>query len=247
MHPPIVNISVYKFVHIADIDALSPELKQQCDALGLKGTILIAPEGVNIFLAGSRQAIDTIVAYLKSDPRFADLEPKESFSHTQPFKKMWVKKKKEIITMNRPVIEPEKGRAPAVSAETLIEWLDQGVDDEGREVVLMDTRNAFEVDHGTFNNAIDYRITKFSEFPAVVEEKATEFKGKTVVTFCTGGIRCEKAAIVMDKAGYEKVLQLDGGILKYFEKVGGKHYTGGCFVFDERLALDAELKATAEQ
>ncbi len=241
MNPAVVNISVYKFVTITDIDPLREHLKARCDQLGLKGTVLIAPEGINIFLAGSRQAIDAIVSELKADPRFADLEPKESLSVEQPFKKMWVKKKKEIITMKRPLIKPEEGRAPSVPAPTLKTWLEQGHDDEGRPVVLMDTRNAFEVDYGTFNDCIDYRIDKFSEFPDIIEQKAHEFDGKTVVTFCTGGIRCEKAAILMKETGFERVYQLDGGILKYFETVGGDHYTGGCFVFDERENLDPTL------
>ena len=247
MNSSVVNISAYKFVTIHDIDALRTQLKQTCDALSLKGTILIAPEGINIFLAGTRQSIDAIVSVLKSDPRFSDVDPKESYSDSQPFKKMWVKKKKEIITMKRPLIQPENGRAPSVLPETLKQWLDKGQDDEGRPVVLMDTRNDFEVDYGAFENSIDYRIRKFSEFPEVIEPKAHEFDGKTVVTFCTGGIRCEKAAILMKETGYERVYQLEGGILKYFEKVGGAHYSGGCFVFDERENLDPQLAPSSQQ
>ena len=242
----IVNISVYKFVTIDNIDDLRVQLKEQCDALLLKGTILIAPEGINIFLAGSRESINAIVSQLRADTRFADLDPKESFSDTQPFKKMWVKKKKEIITMKHPLIRPENGRAPAVTADVLKQWLDQGVDAEGRPIVLMDTRNDFEVDFGTFDNCLDYRIKKFSDFPQVIEQKAQAFDGKTVVTFCTGGIRCEKAAILMQEKGYERVYQLEGGILKYFETVGGAHYTGGCFVFDERENLDPNLAPVAQ-
>jgi UPF0176 protein len=143
-----------------------------------------------------------------------------------------------------PLIQPELGRAPAVNAKTLKRWLDQGHDDDGVPVVMMDTRNAFEVDVGTFDNTLDYRIDKFSEFPAVVAEHKEELQGKTVVTFCTGGIRCEKAAIHMQNIGYNRVYQLEGGILKYFEDVGGDHYTGDCFVFDYRTALNPKLEPT---
>ncbi|MDO9218764.1 MAG: sulfurtransferase, partial [Lacisediminimonas sp.] len=136
------------------------------------------------------------------------------------------------------------GRAPVVEAATLKRWLDQGHDDAGKPVVMVDTRNAFEVDVGTFVNTIDYRIEKFSEFPAVIEAHRSELADKTVVTFCTGGIRCEKAAIHMHNVGFDSVYQLDGGILKYFEEVGGAHYTGDCFVFDKRTALNPQLEAT---
>jgi UPF0176 protein len=143
-----------------------------------------------------------------------------------------------------PLIKPELGRAPAVAPKTLKRWLDQGHDDDGVPVVMMETRNAFEVDVGTFENTLDYRIDKFSEFPDVVAQHKDALQGKTVVTFCTGGIRCEKAAIHMQNIGYERVYQLDGGILKYFEEVGGDHYKGDCFVFDYRTALSPSLEPT---
>jgi UPF0176 protein len=146
--------------------------------------------------------------------------------------------------MKHPLIQPEKGRAPGVDAKTLKRWLDQGHDDAGKPVVMLDTRNAFEVDVGTFDNTVDYRIEKFSEFPDVVAAHKPDFDGKTVVTFCTGGIRCEKAAIHLQNIGFDSVYQLDGGILKYFEEVGGAHYTGDCFVFDYRTALNPQLEAT---
>ena len=238
----VVNISTYKFVSIDDCDALRERLESHCAALGLKGTILIASEGINMFLAGSREAIDSAMACLHADVRFADLVAKESLSETVPFRHLKVKHKKEIIRMDRPAIQPQSGRAPAVSAATLKRWLDQGHDDEGRPVVTLDTRNAFEADVGRFNDCIDYRINKFSEFPPVVEAQAEALRDKTVVTYCTGGIRCEKAAIVMREAGLENVFQLDGGILKYFEEVGNAHWQGDCFVFDERRGVDPALK-----
>ena len=239
----ILNISAYKFVPLPDAEALRALLLARAQALGLKGTILLAEEGINLFLAGPGDAVRSFVAQLHADPRFADIVPKESWSAHQPFKKMLVKVKPEIIRMNHPTIRPAEGRAPAVPAATVRRWLDQGHDDEGRPVVTLDTRNDFEVDQGTFDNAIDWRITKFSEFPQAMLEHQAELQGKTVVSFCTGGIRCEKAAILMREEGLEHVYQLEGGILKYFEETGGAHYHGNCFVFDERRGVDADLAA----
>jgi UPF0176 protein len=242
---PIVNISAYKFVTLDDIVDLRPLFLQRCIDLELKGTILLAPEGINMFLAGSRMAIDGYLDWMHQDTRLADIVPKESLSERQPFRRMLVRLKKEIITMKNPVIKPELGRAPAVTAHELKRWLDQGHDDEGKPVVMVDTRNAFEVDVGSFENTLDYRIDKFSEFPEVIAQHKDELNEKTIVTFCTGGIRCEKAAIYMRNIGYHRVYQLDGGILKYFEEVGGAHYNGDCFVFDHRTALNPQLEETA--
>ncbi|MDO9466668.1 MAG: sulfurtransferase [Thiobacillus sp.] len=238
----VVNISCYKFVSLADREALQADLAARCQALGLLGTILLAPEGINVFLAGSRAAIDAIVAHLRADPRFADLAPKESLSAAPPFKRMRVRLKKEIITMKHPLIRPEAGRAPSVAAATLKQWLDRGCDDAGRPVVMLDTRNDYEVEAGSFDNAVDYPIGVFSEFPPQIAQHRDDFAGKTVVSFCTGGIRCEKAAIHMKAIGIEHVYQLEGGILKYFEDVGSAHYHGDCFVFDEREAVCADLQ-----
>ncbi|GGC14643.1 UPF0176 protein [Oxalicibacterium flavum] len=240
-----VNIAAYKFVTLDDTAGQRPVFLDKCNALSLKGTILLSPEGINLFLAGTRHDIDAFLNWLRSDARFADLEVKESLSDGQPFNKMLVKLKREIITMKHPLIKPELGRAPVVEAHTLKRWLDQGHDDDGKPVVMMDTRNDFEVDVGTFDNTLDYRITKFSEFPDVVAAHREELKDKTVVTFCTGGIRCEKAAIYMKDVGYDSVYQLEGGILKYFEEVGGAHYTGDCFVFDQRTALNPQLEPSS--
>ena len=242
----ILNISAYKFIPLPDASVLRELLLQRATALQLKGTILLAEEGINLFLAGPEWYVRGFVAQLHGDARFADMLPKESWSETQPFKKMLVKVKREIIRMDHPTIRPAEGRAPAVPAATVKRWLDQGHDDNGRPVVTLDTRNDFEVDAGTFEGAIDWRITKFTEFPAAVQAHKAELQDKTVVSFCTGGIRCEKAAILMQDMGLEHVYQLEGGILKYFEEVGGAHYQGGCFVFDERRAVDAELRAVPE-
>lgn len=237
----VLNISAYRFVAIDDPLALRDRLVQQAGGLGLLGTILVAGEGINLFLAGAPAAVAAFLDALRADPRFAALEAKESWSARQPFRKLLVKVKREIIRMNHPAIQPAAGRAPALVAATLKRWLDDGHDDDGRPVVTLDTRNAFEVDQGTFEGALDWRLHKFSDFPAALQAHAGDLQGKTVVSFCTGGIRCEKAAILMREAGLDHVWQLDGGILKYFETAGAAHFRGHCFVFDERELLDAGL------
>lgn len=215
-------------------------------ALQLKGTVLLAEEGINLFLAGPAEAVRSFIALLHTDTRFADVTPKESWSDAQPFKKMLVKVKGEIIRMNHPTIRPADGRAPAVTPATLKRWLDQGHDDTGRPVVTLDTRNDFEVQEGTFDNAMNWHINRFTEFPDALRNHREDLKDKTVVSFCTGGIRCEKAAILMREEGLDHVYQLEGGILKYFEETDGSHYHGGCFVFDERRAVDQQLHAVVQ-
>lgn len=238
----MLNISAYLFTPISDPQSLRPVLRERALASSIKGTILLAEEGINLFLAGDAVAVRGYLDELREDPRFADLTAKESWSDDQPFGRMLVKIKREIIRMDHPTIQPAEGRAPAVAPATLRRWLDQGHDDTGREVVLVDTRNAFEVDHGTFNNALDWRIEKFTQFPDAAANHREQLEGKTVVSFCTGGIRCEKAAIYLREEGID-ALQLDGGILGYFEHVGGDHWSGDCFVFDERRALAPDLSA----
>jgi len=237
----IVNISAYKFIGLDDLPALRERLFSCCEALALRGTILLAPEGINLFLAGSRAQIDGFMATLHGDPRFADIAPKESLSDRVPFGRLRVRLKREIITMRLPTIRPEGGRAPAVDAPTLQRWLDQGRDDDGREVLLLDTRNDYETDLGKFPQAVDYRIASFTEFPAAIAADRGRYDGKTVVSYCTGGIRCEKAALHMRDLGMDHVYQLDGGILKYLEQTDGAHWRGDCFVFDGRGAVGSDL------
>ena len=242
--PSVLNVSAYLFTRIDDRETLRPLLRERADAAGLKGTIILAEEGINLFLAGDAAAVRGFVAELRADPRFATLTPKESWSDTQPFGKMLVRLKREIIRMDRPTIRPEAGRAPAVAPATLHRWLQQGHDDDGRDIVLLDTRNAFEVDYGTFRGAVDWRIERFTQFPDAAASHRDDLAGKTVVSFCTGGIRCEKAAIHLREEGVD-AFQLDGGVLGYFEQVGGAHWEGECFVFDEREALSPDLAPRA--
>jgi UPF0176 protein len=244
---PILNISAYLFVSLTDTAALRESIRSQANERQLKGTVLLAEEGINLFLAGRAEAVHSFLRWLQSDPRFAPLQAKESHTDRVPFKKLLVKVKPEIIRMNHPTIRPEAARAPAVDAKTLARWLRSGFDDAGQAVVMLDTRNAFEVAHGSFNGAMHWNLSKFSDFPEVALVHAAELQDKTVVSYCTGGIRCEKAAIFMAQAGMQNVLQLDGGILKYFEEAGTEHFDGTCFVFDEREALDGNLSAVGYQ
>ena len=237
-----LNISAYRFVELDDLAVLRERLRRACAEAGLKGTVLLAPEGINLFLAGLPDKLRHWLAWLKADLRFAGVEAKESWSDHQPFNRMLVKLKREIITMRQPQVRPIGVRAPAVRPADLKRWLDAGRDDHGRELVLLDTRNGFEVGIGSFTGALDPGIRSFGQFPARVRAMEGALRDKTVVTFCTGGIRCEKAVLYMQDHGFENVFQLDGGILKYFEEVGGAHYTGDCFVFDRRVALTPALQ-----
>lgn len=244
---PIVNLSAYRFVSLHDLPVLRERVLVHCEALALKGTILLASEGINLFLAGPREAVDGFMTWLRSDPRFADLQAKESRSDAPPFGRMRVRIKREIITMRQPTIRPEGERAPSVDALTLQRWLDQGHDDAGREVLLLDTRNDYETQVGKFPQAVDYRLASFTAFPDALAADRERYAGKTVVSYCTGGIRCEKAALHMRELGLEHVYQLDGGILQYFEDTGGAHWDGACFVFDDRGAVDRALQPVASE
>ena len=240
---PILNISAYLFTPLASPEAWRDQCQDQAASWQLKGTILLAPEGINLFLAGPEAPLDGFMQWLRAQEGMAGLGGKRSWSAEQPFGKLLVKVKREIIRMNHPTIAPVEGRAPAVSPADLQRWLEQGHDDQGQAVVMLDTRNAFEVGHGKFVGALDWDLEKFSEFPQAAREHLGDLQGKTVVSYCTGGIRCEKAAIFLRELGLTDVYQLDGGILQYFEDTGGANFEGDCFVFDERVALAPDLSA----
>jgi UPF0176 protein len=241
MPSAIVNIAAYKFVFLTDVAQWRVLVLERAQALSLKGTVLVSHEGINLCLAGTALSVDAFIGWLCEFEVFADLQVKTSLSETIPFKRLKVKVKNEIIRMNHPAIHPAEGRAPAVDAQTAKHWISQGHDDAGRPLVLLDTRNDFEVQKGTFKGALNWHLQRFTQFPEAVNEHRQDIEGKTVISFCTGGIRCEKAAIYMQEMGLKHVYQLNGGILKYFEETGGEHYEGDCFVFDERTALDPTL------
>lgn len=235
----VINIAAYKFVPLTDLQALRERLRAQCKLWKLRGTILLSPEGINLFVAGGRAEIDLLLVKLRAIPGLAGLEPKVSVSDGQPFNRMLVRLKREIIAFGVPGIAPGVQTSPKVAPRELKGWLD-----EGRPITLLDTRNDYEVKLGTFKNAVTLGIDHFREFPAAVEKLPEELKRRPVVMFCTGGIRCEKAGPYLERIGFEQVFQLDGGILKYFDDCGGEHYEGECFVFDQRVGLNPHLAAT---
>lgn len=234
-----LNIAGYKFVVLDDRDALRQPLKAQCDELGLKGTILISHEGINIFVSGPEQSIVAFRAYLSKDERFADIDFKDSYSEHQPFNRMNVRLKNEIISVGLPNFDRVESMDGRILPKELHEKLLNG-----DEVVLLDTRNTYETRLGTFHNAIELDIDTFRAFPQAVSELEESLKDKEIVMFCTGGVRCEKASVIMKDAGFANIKQLEGGILGYFEHVGGDYWDGECFVFDKRVALLPDLTET---
>lgn len=239
----IVNTAAYHFVALNEPQDLADAVRARAGALALKGSVLVAGEGINLFLAGTSDAIEAFYAWLRTDPRLAPIQIKYSHSEAMPFARLKVKVKPEIISFRRQAASPLGGsRAPAVAPAVLARWLRQGHDDAGRRVVMFDTRNQQEIEHGSFAGALTLPITRFTELPEALAPHREALADATVVSFCTGGIRCEKAALWMRADGMDNVLQLDGGILGYFEAVGGEGYEGACFVFDERVALDPQLR-----
>jgi RluA family pseudouridine synthase len=235
----IFNLAAYKFAALPDLRSLRAQLLAQCRAWDLKGTILLSVEGINLFVAGEREKIDLLLAELRAIPGLEDLSPKFSETEHQPFSRMLVRVKKEIIAFGVEGINPAQRTSPKLSARELKQWLD-----EGRPVTLLDTRNDYEVKLGTFKNALPIGVDHFRDFPAAVAKLPAQLKAQPIVMFCTGGIRCEKAGPYMESVGFQKIFQLDGGILKYFEDCGGAHYDGECFVFDQRVGLDPSLQET---
>lgn len=235
-----INISFYQFLELTNLPELREAIYKLTTELELKGTVLISSEGINGFVAGTRESIDRFKSGLESIIQFRETPPyKESVSEYQPFKRMLVKIKKEIISMGVPDVRPWQKTGRRITAQELKEWYDSG-----KEFFILDTRNDYEVRIGTFKNALDMNLKTFRQFPLKSKELAQTLKSKPLVTFCTGGIRCEKASAFLENEGFKDVYQLDGGILRYFEEAGGAHYDGECFVFDQRVALAADLNET---
>jgi UPF0176 protein len=235
----IVNIAAYKFLPLTDLKRRRASLLALCREWELKGTILLSEEGINLFVAGAEDKINNLLGELRSWPGLADLEAKFSYTHHQPFRRMLVRIKREIIAFGVEGIDPGKRTSPKLPPAELKRWLD-----EGRPVTLLDTRNDYEVKLGTFKNALPIGVNHFRDFPEAVRKLPEELKEQPIVMFCTGGIRCEKAGPFMEREGFKNIYQLEGGILKYFEECGGAHYEGECFVFDHRTGLDPNLQET---
>tara|TARA_B100000941_G_scaffold45204_2_gene27979 strand:- start:3194 stop:4030 length:837 start_codon:yes stop_codon:yes gene_type:complete len=235
----VVNIAGYRFADLSDRNNLQQPLRDICGELALKGTILLAYEGINFFLAGSQSGIDSFIEFLESDERLTDIPLKISYSDTQPFRRMNVRLKKEIISLGMEHIKPAERTGEEITPTDFKQLID-----DGEDLLILDTRNEYECKIGTFNNAVELDIRSFRDFPRAIGELDEKLKDKQVVMFCTGGIRCEKASLVMMDAGFSNVKQLKGGILGYFEEVGGAHWNGDCFVFDQRVAVNPQLEET---
>ncbi len=237
-----LNISFYKFVDISpeELPGLRQKLLDKCISENIVGTILLATEGINACIAGPRSGLEAFKTFLEQDSRFTELPYKESLSERQPFKRTLVKIKKEIIAFGIEGIRPRKHTAPRLEPKELKTWYD-----EGKKFVILDTRNDYEIRTGTFKNAVDMSLKTFRQFPIEAQKLPQEMKNLPVVTFCTGGIRCEKAAALLEHYGFEEVYQLNGGILRYFEECGAAHYNGECFVFDRRVGVDGDLQETS--
>jgi len=233
-----VVAAFYKFTKLPDYREQQARLQSYCVEQGLKGTILLAEEGINSTIAGTRAAIDAVLALLRSDPRLSDLEHKESYTDTLPFYRMKVKLKKEIVTLGVAGIDPNEQVGTYVAPEA---WNRLIADPE---VTLVDTRNRYEFEIGTFNGAQNPDTDAFVEFPEYVEKNLDKNRHRKVAMFCTGGIRCEKASAYMLAQGFEEVYHLEGGILKYLENVPTEEsqWQGECFVFDQRVAVDHDLE-----
>lgn len=235
----IVNIAGYRFVDLPDRDALKGPLESVCLDLSLKGTILLSGEGINFFLAGLQANVDAFVTYLERDERFTDIPLKMSYTDYQPFNRMNVRKKNEIISVGLDHIRPHERTGEEIEPLAFKALLDAG-----QPLHVLDTRNDYEMRIGTFENAIDLDIRTFRAFPKAIENLPESMKDEPIVMFCTGGIRCEKASAIMMEAGFTNVKQLKGGVLGYFEQVGGNHWNGDCFVFDQRVAVNPSLEET---
>lgn len=236
-----LTAALYKFVSLPDFKALQAPILAACTNHNIKGTLLLAEEGINGTIAALPDDIHALLNYLRTDSlfqnRFADLEHKESFADEHPFYRMKVKLKKEIVTLGVPGVSPTKKVGTYVKPE---DW-NALISDP--DVVLIDTRNDYEVDIGTFKGAIDPKTTTFREFPEYIAQNFDRTKHKKVAMFCTGGIRCEKASSYMMDQGFEEVYHLQGGILKYLETVpeAESMWEGECFVFDQRVAVKHNL------
>ncbi len=239
----VVVATFYKFVKLPDFAEKQQPLLSYCQAQGIKGTILLAQEGINGTIAGSRHSINSVLSFLRSDPRLADLEHKEALTDSPPFQRMKVRLKKEIVTIGLPEVDPSQKVGTYVSPK---DW-NAIISDP--QVTVIDTRNNYEVSIGTFKGAQNPNTASFRQFPDYVRKQLDPSKHKKVALFCTGGIRCEKASAFMLSQGFEQVYHLKGGILKYLEEVPKQEslWEGECFVFDERVAVSHGLESGKHQ
>ena len=237
MSNSFIIAALYKFVRLPDFRELRQPLLERCRELGLKGTFLLAPEGINGTVSGSREGIDGILEHLRAEPRFAGLAHKEALAGDVPFHRMKVKLKQEIVSLGVEDVDPEHLTGRYLEPE------DWNVEINRSDTLVLDVRNQYESGIGSFRNAVAPHTDTFREFPDYVEENLDPGKHTRVAMFCTGGIRCEKASSYLLSCGFRDVVQLRGGILNYLEKVDREDslWEGECFVFDGRVAVDHDL------
>ncbi len=236
-------INFYKFIELVDLVAERERLENYCRDLGLLGTILLASEGINGSIFGSPEQIQLLETWLTGDQRYHDLVFKTSEAPGAPFRKLSIKIKPSILAFNAPVdvSVAEIVNGPRVSPEDFRDAVLNPKDD----VVIVDTRNKYEIDYGTFRGAKHLGIRSFKNFATEFTREFGNHKDKTYLMYCTGGIRCEKAVAALQKLGFKGAKQLDGGIISYFKEYGGDGYDGDCFVFDDRWAINPDLNAAA--
>ncbi|WP_082660122.1 oxygen-dependent tRNA uridine(34) hydroxylase TrhO [Sphingopyxis sp. H050] len=235
--------ALYRFAPFGDPAALRQPLLDRCAAHDVKGTLLLAREGINGTIAGPEDGIAAVIAHIRALPGCADLDVKYSAATAMPFQRLKVRLKKEIVTMKVPGLDPAREAAPYIDPA---DW-NALVDDP--DTVLIDTRNDFEVGYGSFDGALNPHTKSFGDFPGWWREHAAEFAGKRIAMFCTGGIRCEKSTAFLRSEGVEEVVHLKGGILAYLEQVpeANSRWHGSCFVFDERVSVGHGLKEVGEK
>ena len=242
---PFINISGYRFVHLNDLPDLQARLKSSLSEFGMQGSIMLASEGINVSLAGTAEAVAKTRHCLNQDERLRDLWLKETLSEEVPYRRLRIRVRTEIIAFDGQESESLKAARPvaaAIAPATLKQWLD-----EGRDITLLDARNDYEIVSGTFPQSTNVNIKHFRNFKAAIEEalEAGQLdQSKPLVTYCTGGIRCEKAAPWLLEKGFSEVYQVEGGLLNYFAECGAAHWQGDCFIFDDRVELTTDLIPT---
>jgi len=240
---PILNIAGYHFFDLPKPEELRLQLKEFCLNQDLKGTVLLSTEGVNIFVAGLPVNISHFKSFLIQDLKFPAISFRESWSQERPYNRMLVRLKKEIISMGVKDVRPQNFTSPYIEPKELHQWLKSG-----KDILLLDTRNDFEIKLGKFSGAQDLNVNSFREFARLAKNAPKDWRKKPLVMYCTGGIRCEKAsALFLKKYGFKEVYQLAGGIINYFQHCGNDYFDGECFVFDKRVCLDGDLNETPTQ
>ena len=236
-----LNIRGYYFSKLDHLEDHRRLLADIGELLAVKGTVILSEEGINLSIVGKRSDSEQMFEACKSIPGLEKLSPKKDWSNNNPYEKLKIKIKDEIIKMNKPGIRPELKRASSVDSKTFSRWLIQGCDDSGLPIKIFDTRNHFEIEMGRFAKCLDFGLKRFSDFPNIFDKNKSKLEGHRVITVCTGGIRCEKATLYMNQNGIPNAVQLEGGILEYIQSTDGKFWSGECFEFKNQNLYEEDL------